>query len=1407
MRTLPSRDDSAPQIIPNPGATGKSATWLNRAVERGWHLLTAKLRTKLLVTFLGVSLCPLAVISYRDSEVTRSALTASAYQALFAAASQTALRLDTFIAATSNVIGTQAQMPPLGEYLSLAAADQGPAERRTVDILQAFAQKNPAFTSSVAVLDLHGRIVLDTRPSNVGLDESATEYFRMALETGLPHASRLEFSSSDGKPYLNFSSVVHSPDGKPVGVLRERYSAAVLQQMVAENNRLVGPQSFAMVLDEDGLLLADGHLSPGQLSDGLFKSTRPLDPARVAELRTRRLLPSEFAQHLSLNFPGLAEGVAKAGWPAPYFTLQLSNDGSPQHAAAVTRMKTQPWMVVFLQPQDVFLAPIRAQTRQTVLLALGIVGAVAAAAIGVAQLLTVPIVGLMAVARQVAEGNFEGRVLVRSRDEIGALATAFNFMTERLKATLEGLRRSEEDYRGTYENALEGIWRVSPDGRVLSANPAMARMLGYSSPDELVASVCDIGRQLYVRPQERNALLSAHAEGAAIVGRELEFYHKDGQRIWVLASARPIHDEGGHLLFVEGFVADITRRKRAEEERQAHLWFLESLDQVNRAIQGTHDLEPMMSEVLDAVLATFHGDRAWLVYPCDPEAASWHVPMEQARPAFPGAFALGLELPVDPDVAHVFHTVRASSGPVRFGPGAEHPLPAEAAQRFRIQSMMAMAIYPKGDQPYLFGLHQCSYPRVWTPQEERLFQEIGRRLEDALTSLLMLRSLRESEAKLEEAQRLTHVGYWDHDRGADRLTWSDETYRIFGLPPQERIVTLTQWHEQWTELIHPDDQQIMVQAVAEALRGGPRYDVEYRVVRPDGEVRIVHSRGDVMRDGSGRPRRMFGTVQDITDRKRAEEELQRQKAQLDELFELSPDAIVLTTLNNPQNLRINKEFTRMFGYTSEEAVGRRLRHLIAPADLRPADLTKNPDLLAGRTVEREVIRQRKDGTRFHAHITAKRVRLRGDEDAAYIIYRDITERKRAELRLMTQHTVTQMLAEAATLEDVTPKILRAVCEFLLWDLGALWNLDRETGVLRCVEVWHKASVEVSQFEAISRASTFPSGIGLPGHVWSSREPAYIPDVVQDANFPRAHIAAREGLHAAFGFPILLGSDVLGVMEFFSHEIRQPDRDLLNMMATIGSQIGQFIERKRAEEALRHAQVELAHMTRVATLGELTASIAHEINQPLGAVVNNASACVRWLAAQNLEEARQSAALVIEDGHRAAEIIRRIRNLAQKAPPQKDWLDINATIRDVIALARSELHAHRVSLQTHLAGDIPLILGDRVQVQQVLLNLMMNAIEAMSGVGAGPRELWVSSKPLAATEVLIAVGDSGPGLDPQSLNRLFDAFYTTKPHGLGMGLAISRSIVAAHGGRLWATANTPHGAVFQFTLPMGREGVA
>jgi len=416
---------------------------------------------------------------------------------------------------------------------------------------------------------------------------------------------------------------------------------------------------------------------------------------------------------------------------------------------------------------------------------------------------------------------------------------------------------------------------------------------------------------------------------------------------------------------------------------------------------------------------------------------------------------------------------------------------------------------------------------------------------------------------------------------------------------------------------------------------------------------------------------------------------------------------------------------------------------------------------------------------------------------------DITEHRRAEQRLHAQHRVTQILAQAATLAEATPKILQALCECLDWDVGELWRVDREAGVLRCVEVWHTDAAEIAQFEAATWTSTFDPAVGLPGRVWSSRAPVWIPDCTRDPSFVRAPVAARAGLRAALGFPILLAKEVLGVIDLFSREVREPDQDLLEAKATIGSQIGQFIERKRAESALHDAQAELTHVTRVMIMGELAASIAHEVNQPLGAMVTSAASCSRWLALQppNLEKAQRALERIAKDGRRAGEVISRIRSLMKRQALQRSWVDLNEAILEVIALTRYEIGKHGIALDARLAEGLPLVQADRVQLQQVMLNLIVNAVEAMKEVEDCPRELTITSSREGAQAVLIAVRDSGIGVDPASCDKLFEAFYTTKADGIGMGLSISSSIVQAHGGRLWASPNSPRGAVFQFSLPV------
>jgi C4-dicarboxylate-specific signal transduction histidine kinase len=293
----------------------------------------------------------------------------------------------------------------------------------------------------------------------------------------------------------------------------------------------------------------------------------------------------------------------------------------------------------------------------------------------------------------------------------------------------------------------------------------------------------------------------------------------------------------------------------------------------------------------------------------------------------------------------------------------------------------------------------------------------------------------------------------------------------------------------------------------------------------------------------------------------------------------------------------------------------------------------------------------------------------------------------------------------------------------------------------------------------------------------------------------------------FGFLAVLTSWMSAKRKQSQEALRHARDELETRVQDRTAELRQANETLRERgETLQKVQTELAHVTRVMTVGELTASIAHELNQPLAAIVTNSNACLRWLggAQPNLDEARKAVDRIIKDSYRASDVISRVRALVKKTPARNDLVDLNEVIVEVLALAQNQARRAGVVLKTELATDLPRVRGDRVQLQQVILNLVINGLEAIANNKNGERELSISSGIDDSKDMTIAVRDTGEGLDPANLDRVFDAFFTTKADGMGMGLAISRTIIESHGGRLWATPNSPRGAIFQFTLPADSE---
>jgi PAS domain S-box-containing protein len=743
--------------------------------------------------------------------------------------------------------------------------------------------------------------------------------------------------------------------------------------------------------------------------------------------------------------------------------------------------------------------------------------------------------------------------------------------------------------------------------------------------------------------------------------------------------------------------------------------------------------------------------------------------------------------------------------------------------------------------------------------------------------------LGETNLRLEKAHRIAHVGWWQHDLITGGVAVSDEVGRILGMRPVAP----------WLELIHAEDRARVADAAAAAVRpGGPRYDVEYRVLRPDGALRVVHSQGDVTWDGSGRPLRKFGVLQDITELKQVERELRTSEARFRTVVDHASDAFFLYN-EDATVLDVNRRACESLGYRRDELIG--MTAFDYGPDLTPALLQRIRERLrGGKIVTYDGRHRRKDGTLFPVEVSIRELWHEG-QMLAVSLDRDITERKRTEdvLRASEERfrTLVQFSFDVYWESDAEHRFIRQeFAEGLAdapepnseigkarWEVPYLepdaeaWRKHRETldahlpfrdfELARPTPDGGKRYVSVSGLPMFDKAGRFIGYRGVGRHIterkrveealrrseaylaeaqrlshtgtlaFNATAPVYwseesyriwgfdplqgLPDretVVQRIHpddRERVNAEIDEVLHArrdfAFEFRIVLPDGTVKYIETAGRPMFSAQGELVAMVATHID----VTERKRAQEEherLRQLESDLAHMNRVSIMGELAASLAHEILHPIATSRNNARAGMRFLEVSppNLPEVKEALACIVRDADRAKGIVDRMRDHIKKAPPRSEPFDLNEAIDEVIEMVQSAITKNGVLVRTTLKGSL-LVHGDRVQLQQVVLNLILNAVEAMGSVEEDARELSISTKQGQTSDVLVAVQDSGPGIDPERLDKVFAAFYTTKNAGIGMGLSICRSIITAHGGRLWAEANRPRGAVFQFTLPAGPQG--
>jgi PAS domain S-box-containing protein len=915
----------------------------------------------------------------------------------------------------------------------------------------------------------------------------------------------------------------------------------------------------------------------------------------------------------------------------------------------------------------------------------------------------------------------ESRKRLQDRDAEGK--STLEKANEDLKASQADLQRRWQYLAEAQRLSHSGTFGWKVDSGELVWSDETYRILGFArETNPTLDLVFD-----RVHPEDRDRLQELK-DSATQNGMDLDVEHRillpDGGIKFVHMVAHAGRDPFGNLEYV-GVVTDITERKSADEEREAL----------------SHSLQESKARLEEAQRVAHIGHYEWNLVT---NRVTWSAELYRiyGLPPQEGSIDMAMvrEMMHAADREQVFG---AAEELVRSGVNAtaEHRVVRPTGEVRSVQAIGTVKRDASGRAYEIFGTVQDITDRKRAEEEHQALS----------------RDLEESKAWLEEAQQVTHVGYWVWDLQTNGLNFSDENYRIFGLTPEEGPIDL----DKVREMIHPDDREMVFRTAEQAVSSGVRADCEHRLFRPNGEMRIVHSLGDLKKDSSGRPYQMFGTTQDITERKSAEKALQQSQFYLTEGQRL---AHMGSWAWNDSGHYWSDELYKIYGLDPQNGAPTAEQYL---AFVHPQD----------RAMISETIRRMQEE---HCGFDQIERIIRTDGQLRYIRAVAVPVFEKGVFKGFVGTTIDVTEQELLTQELRREKAYLAEAQSLT-HIGS-WATNFHTK-----QIFHLSDegYRVHGFEP-------RQGHLVLGHFWDTIH-------AEDEPMVRATIENAIRNRTDYDIPefrVCLPDGTIRYLRTIGHH---------DPSAELGYYVGitmDVTDRKRAEEErerLRRLEADLAHINRVNMMGELAAALAHEIKQPIAAAAANAGACLGFLNGEHPDilEAREAAFGTIGCARRAAEIIDHVRSLFKKNFPQREPVNVNELIREISLLLKNDIRHNSVTVRLELAENLPEIAGDRVQLEQVLMNLMLNAIEAMHDAKG---DLTITSQSTDDGHLSISVSDTGVGIPADKVGQIFDTFFTTKPQGTGMGLAISRSIVESHGGRLWATSNSEGGSTFQFTLP-------